>query len=218
MLAMAVLVLVAVPEPSRVDRPDIVDRPITFDAERERLTVEYRRIHEDPEAQGTTITPRVIVVHHTALATLAASRRAFEPTRLPAARGELARGGAVNVSAHFLVDRDGTIYRLLPETTMARHVIGLNHVALGIENVGGLPGTPLTPAQLEANAALVRSLVRRHPGITHLLGHHEAARMEGHPYRRERLAGYKTVKIDPGAPFMTALRARVDDLGLSGPP
>ena len=212
MLAVAVLMLLSVPEPA------IVDRPITFDAERARLTVEYRRLHEDPEAQGTTITPRVIVVHHTALATLAASRRAFEPTRLPAARGELARGGAVNVSAHFLVDRDGTIYRLLPETTMARHVIGLNHVALGIENVGGLPGTPLTPAQLEVNAALVRSLVRRHPGITHLLGHHEAARMEGHPYRRERLAGYRTVKIDPGAPFMTALRARVDDLGLSGAP
>lgn len=212
MLLVSLLVLAGAPEPT------VVDRPITFDAERARLTVEYRRLHEDPEADSITITPRVIVVHHTALPTLAASRRAFEPTRLPASRGELARGGAVNVSAHFLVDRDGTIYRLLPETTMARHVIGLNHLAIGIENVGGLPGTPLTEAQVAADAALVRSLVRRHPGITHLLGHHEAARMEGHPYRRERLAGYRTVKIDPGAPFMARLRARLGDLSLAGPP
>ena len=29
-------------------------------------------------------------------------------------------------SAQFLVDRDGTIYSLMPETFMARHVIGLN--------------------------------------------------------------------------------------------
>ena len=32
------------------------------------------------------------------------------------------------------VDRDGTICRLMPETWMARHVIGLNYSAIGIEN------------------------------------------------------------------------------------
>ncbi len=36
-----------------------------------------------------------------------------------------------------MVDRDGTRYRLMPETYMARHVIGLNYYSIGIENVGG---------------------------------------------------------------------------------
>src|SRR5580693_7225904 len=60
----------------------------------------------------------------------------FSHTRIEAARPELQREGELNVSAHFLVDRDGTIYRLMPETWMARHCIGLNRVAIGIENVG----------------------------------------------------------------------------------
>lgn len=196
--------------------PVIHDRPIPFDAERTRLTIAYRRLHEDPAADDVTITPRMIVVHHTTLPTLAASRQAFTATTLPAARGELARGGAVNVSAHFLVDRDGTIHRLLPETTLARHVIGFNHVAIGIENVGGTPGTPLTEAQLAADAALIRHLRARFPAITHLVGHHETGALTDHPYRRERLSGYATVKVDPGPRFMARLRARVAELGLRG--
>ena len=50
------------------------------------------------------------------------------------------------------MDRDGAVYRLMPETWMARHTIGLNRVAIGIENVGG-PRWPLTPEQLRADAA-----------------------------------------------------------------
>lgn len=48
----------------------------------------------------------------------------------------MAGSSALNVSTQFLVDRDGTIFRLLPDTTFARHVIGLNHLAIGIENIG----------------------------------------------------------------------------------
>ncbi len=213
----AALALAEVPARG-VEGPVIVERPIPFDAERAQLTIAYRRLHEDPDASAVTITPRMIVVHHTAIATTDASFRAFVATRLPAARGELARGGEVNVSAHFLVARDGTIFRLMPETTLARHAIGFNHVAIGIENVGGLKGSPLTERQVAANAALVRDLVGRFPGITDLVGHHELGRLGQHPLRRERLAGYATVKIDPGPRFMADLRARVVDLGLRGAP
>lgn len=55
-----------------------------------------------------------------------------------------------------MVDRDGSIYQLMPEKWMARHVIGLNHYAIGIENVGGINGKDdLTDAQARANAFLV---------------------------------------------------------------
>lgn len=197
--------------------PLIQDRPIPFDAERLRLTEDYWRQHYG-EPASHQITPRAIVLHWTGGSTVESAWSTFAPTRAASARPDLAAQGEVNVSAHFLVGRDGIIYRLMSETTMARHCIGLNAVAIGVENVGDGAANPLTEAQIEANAALVRDLVGRYPTITHLLGHLEYRAMEGHPYFRERDPGYRTGKADPGAPFMAAVRARVADLGLEGPP
>jgi len=114
----------------------IVDAPIAWSDERERLTLEYRRRHSDPDATDLVIAPKVIVLHYTSGGSAKSTRAYFDNTRIEASRKELARGGAVNVSSHFLVDRDGTIYRLQPETRFARHCIGLHHLAIGIANVG----------------------------------------------------------------------------------
>ena len=200
----------------RFTPPTIVDRPITFDEDRVALTLEYRRTHLGERRPTMEIEPRVIVLHYTDSAAAEETWRYFDRARLTADRTEVAGGGALNVSAHFLVDRDGAIWRLMPETWFARHCIGLNHVAIGIENAGSA-AEPLTPAQVEANAALVRYLARRQ-AITHLIGHSEYRRMEGHPYFREADPGYRTEKVDPGDEFLAAVRARVDDLGLKGPP
>jgi N-acetylmuramoyl-L-alanine amidase len=215
-LAPALVVLLAAPGSARAE-PDIVDRPISWSAEREALTVAYRRAHQDPAAADSRIEPRMIVLHHTGGSSWKATWRYFDRTRLERGRAKLREGGEVNVSAHFLVDRDGTIYRLLPETTMARHCIGLNHLAIGVENVGDGARWPLTAAQVEANAALVRHLAGRHP-ITHLIGHGESNAMRRHRYWRERDASYRNAKSDPGAAFMKKVRARVADLALEGPP
>ena len=40
------------------------------------------------------------------------------------------------VCAHFVIDRDGTIYELVPPNIMCRHTVGLNWTAIGIEHVG----------------------------------------------------------------------------------
>ena len=193
----------------------VVDAPIAWSAERERLTLDYRRKHSDPHARDLAIAPRVIVLHYTDGGSAQATRGYFDHTRIEAARKELARGGAVNVSAHYLVDRDGTIYHLQPETRYARHCIGLNHIAIGIENVGNAKEFPLTEAQVVADAALVRDLAQRF-AITHLLGHHEAMRFRDHPYFVELDRGYRNDKDDPGAAFMARVRERVADLGLAG--
>jgi hypothetical protein len=196
--------------------PAIVDAPMRWSDERERLTLAYRRQHSDPDATDLAIEPRVIVLHYTAGGSAKATRGYFDNVRIEAARKELARAGAVNVSAHFVVDRDGTIYELQPATRFARHCIGLNHLAIGIENAGDEAKFPLTEAQVAADAALVRMLARRYR-ITHLLGHHEVMAFRAHPYYVERDAAYKNDKPDPGPRFMALVRARVADLGLRGP-
>ncbi|MBT8492322.1 MAG: peptidoglycan recognition protein family protein [Deltaproteobacteria bacterium] len=196
----------------------IVDRPIRFGAERKRLTIEYRRQHQDPGANSIDIEPRMIVIHHTGGNSAEGTWRYFNRVRAESGRKRLARAGAVGVSSHFVVARDGTVLRLMPETWMARHVIGLNHVAIGVENVGDLDRHPLTDAQLEANQRLVRYLVANHPTINILIGHHEYRAFESHTLFLERDPKYRNRKGDPGPVFMRRLREGIADLGLKGPP
>jgi N-acetyl-anhydromuramyl-L-alanine amidase AmpD len=193
--------------------PVIIERPIRFDAERRSLTLEYLRKHYGIEAKEPKIEPRAVVIHWTATSGLEATWRSFDRVRVRTTRRHLVRGGALNVSAHFLVGRDGTIYRLLAEDVMARHCIGLNYDSIGIENLGGGPDLPLTDKQLEADAALVRDLVSRHP-IRYLLGHMEWKRFENSALFRELDPTYRNAKPDPGATFMRRLRAKLRPLGL----
>lgn len=193
----------------------IVDAPLKWTDERERLTLEYRRAHSDPAATGLDVVPRVIVLHYTGGGSAKGTLSYFNNLRVEATRPQLAKAGAVNVSAHFVVDRDGTIYRIQPETRFARHCIGLNHIAIGIENVGDEAKYPLTDAQVTADAALIRDLAGRFP-ITHLLGHYEAMKFRNHAYYAELDPTYKNAKPDPGDRFMTRVRALVEDLKLQG--
>jgi N-acetyl-anhydromuramyl-L-alanine amidase AmpD len=118
----------------------------------------------------------------------------------------------LNVSSQFLIDRDGTVFRLLPETTFARHVIGLNYLAIGIENIGS-DDMPLTNAQLEANEKLIRYLKRKYP-IDYVIGHHEYQRFQKTELWKETDPNYRTVKSDPGDEFMIRLRKKLTDINL----
>ena len=189
----------------------IVDKPIVFDQQRKELSVEYLNTRYDLDRTEPSIEPKMIVVHWTAIPSLQKSFEAFNEPLLPNSRSDITSAGALNVSSHFLVDQDGTIYRLMPETIMARHVIGLNHCALGIENVGGTENTPLTKKQLKANVKLVRYLKNKYPEIDYLIGHLEYTRFEGHPLWLEVDDGYRTEKTDPGEDFITKIRAKTSE-------
>jgi beta-N-acetylhexosaminidase len=119
-----------------------------------------------------------------------------------------------------MVDRDGTIYRLMPDNWMARHVIGLNYSTIGIENIGGKgnKAEDLTPAQLKSNIALVHYLKNKYPKIEYLMGHYEYRQMEKTTLWLELDKGYRTVKNDPGKKFMSDVRKAVKPLGLKAPP
>ena len=196
----------------------IVDKPVPFPAERIELTKQYIREHYGRDVKNIEIVPRIIVLHWTGGSSFNGSYNTFVPTTIEGARTELARTSALNVGIQFLVDRDGTIYRLMPETWMARHVIGLNYNAIGVENVGGRDDVAnLTDAQVAANIQLVRYLTHKYSTIQYLIGHMEYRDFEGHPLWLERDNSYRTGKSDPGEDFMSHVRAGVAELHLKGP-
>ena len=195
----------------------ITDKPIIFNQIRTELTLKYLKNHYGLVQDAPTIDPKIIVLHWTAFNTFKASFNAFNDVRLPSWRPDIENASALNVSAHFLIDRDGRIYRLMPETTMARHVIGLNHAAIGIENVGGTEETPLTEAQLSSNIALVTYLKEIY-NIEYLIGHHEYKNFENHPLWLEKDDSYRTNKTDPGDDFMQKVRNATDTLNFKQMP
>ncbi|EKE01654.1 MAG: hypothetical protein ACD_21C00082G0004 [uncultured bacterium] len=185
---------------------DIISKPILFDKERIKLTRQYRLEHYGIKSKSIVIQPRIIVLHWTGSKNLDSPYNTFYPATLKG-RPELTKGGALNVSAHFLVDRDGTIYQLMPTNWMARHTIGLNNIAIGIENVGGVDNQEdLTQAQVDANARLVRYLKMKYPKIKYLIGHYEYGKFRHTHWWQEKDYNYFTVKTDPGEKFMRLVR------------
>lgn len=193
----------------------IFEKPIIFDEERERLSLEYLKNRHGIEKETATIVPTMVVVHWTAVYSLESTFDVFNPVHL-GGRPELTSASNLNVSAHFLVDRDGTIFRLLPDTTFARHTIGLNYTAIGIENIGG-PEAPLTKAQVKANADLIRYLNKKYK-LTYVIGHHEYYAFQGTPLWKESDPNYLTQKQDPGPKFMKKLRKKLADLNFKSNP
>ena len=198
----------------------IIDKPIDFGPKRVEMTKAYIKQHYGKSVKNITIDPKIIVLHWTAEMNFDRSFKRLKPEMLLSDRTDIASAGALNVSSHFLVDRDGTVYRLMPDNWMARHVIGLNYSTIGIENVGGKgnKAEDLTQAQLKANIALVNYLKHKYPGIIYLIGHHEYRQMEKTPLWLEKDKGYRTVKNDPGPIFMKNVRAAVKPLHLKEPP
>ena len=192
---------------------NIIDKPIDFGQERIDMTKEYIKTHYGFEVDNIEIEPRIIVLHWTADMSFEKSFKRLKPQKLFSDRKDIVKASALNVSSQFLVKRDGTIYRLMPENWMARHVIGLNYSSIGVENIGSLK-YGLTSAQLKANIALVRYLSEKYPSISHMIGHHEYKEMDGTELWLEMDEGYRTEKSDPGDAFMGKMRWAVRDLKL----
>ena len=183
----------------------IIDKPIAWSENRERLIEEYAQLHYGKSE--TRIIPQAVVVHWTVSETWQQAYNWFY--------NEEMADGTLNVASQFIVDRDGTIYRLSEETALNRHIIGYNWCAIGIENVGGIDGREdLTDAQLAANVELIKYLHEKYPTIKYVFGHYQqnAARISG--LYIENVAGYYSIKSDPGAKFMRGLHTALSDENL----
>ena len=198
-------------------KKQIIDKPIIFNAEREELTLDYIEKQYGLTKETSEIIPKMIVLHWTVIPTADGSFSAFKEAKLPNWRADIETVSGLNVSSHFLVDQDGTIFRLMPETKMARHVIGLNYSAIGIENVGGTEDLPLTKAQLRANIWLVNYLKNKYD-IEYLIGHYEYENFVGHELWLELNDDYRTIKTDPGTDFMKKVRKRTKKLNFKPTP
>lgn len=223
LLALALLSLIACAKETPTiatteEQIHIIDKPIDFGNERIAMTKQYIKQHYGMIVNNIKITPKVIVLHWTAEMSFDKSFKRLKPQKLFTDRKDIAKASLLNVSSQFLVARDGTIYRLMPENWMARHVIGLNYSSIGIENIGGKSNNKedLTPKQVKANIALVRYLKDKYPSISHMIGHHEYREMENTELWLEMDKGYRTEKSDPGDKFMSDVRGAVLDLNLSG--
>jgi len=200
--------------------PFIIDKPIDFGKERIEMSKSYINKHYGLDVNSIEIVPKIIVLHWTAEMDFDKSFNRLKPQKLLTDRKDIAKASSLNVSAQFLVARDGTIYRLMPENWMARHVIGLNYSSIGVENVGGKGNKKddLTQEQRKANVALVKYLKFKYPSIEYLIGHHEYRNMEKTSLWLERDKGYRTVKSDPGDKFMSDIHKEVTHLNLKSAP
>ncbi|MBW2736926.1 MAG: N-acetylmuramoyl-L-alanine amidase [Deltaproteobacteria bacterium] len=123
MFCVLMLVVLCVPQRVRGEHPHIIDRPIRFGEERIALTKRYIKRHYGLTVPNITIRPVAVVIHWTATNSLKGTWRGFNRVQIRSSRRHVLRGGKLNVSAHFMVGRDGRILRLMPENWMARHCI-----------------------------------------------------------------------------------------------
>jgi N-acetylmuramoyl-L-alanine amidase len=133
----------------------------------------YQRNSPNHSARPRGMKVDVIVLHHTAGKSGAADLSYMCST-------------ASKVSAHYLVDRDGKVYQLVPEERAAWHAgicrfqglpTNMNGRSVGIEIANLGDGVePYTEAQYQALELLVPEVARRHGvPLEHLVGHKDVA-------------------------------------------
>lgn len=199
---------------SAPDKIKIIDRLLPNLPARIKLLAGYLERHTGNSSVKLE-KPTTVVTHWTATAPKSVEQviLAFAQVKLLSHVNPKDSGGTLaNVSCHFVVDRDGTIYQLLPENLIARHAVGLNRSSICIENVGG-PRFPLTPEQVTANALLINDLVLRNPTINNMIGHAESADFEESRYFEEKTT-YRSARVaEPGRNFLRDLRKALDAIG-----
>jgi beta-N-acetylhexosaminidase len=208
----AALALAPGPAAAAVAPPPIVAKPVPFGVDRKAETAAYMQRHYGLGG-WRLVRPRVVVQHVTASSSFASAWSTFAAN---APDGEL--GERPGVCAHFVVDTDGTVYRLVPTGAVCRHTVGLNWTAIGVEHVGTTAAAVLAnPRQLRASLRLTLWLAERHGiGLRDVIGHNESLRSRFH---RERYAGWRCQTHGDWAPAEAAayrreLRALARRLGV----
>jgi beta-N-acetylhexosaminidase len=183
-LALAALVAAAGAEAAGAPRPRIVWKPIPFPAARRSEMARYSLQHYG-NAQWRLTSPHVIVEHFTANESMSATWNAFAADAPDPELNQLPGD-----CAHFIVDRDGTIYQLVPLGIRCRHTVGLNWTAIGIEQVGESDAEILAnPRELHAALALTVWLMSRYDiSLGDVIGHAESLTS---PYHRELYAPWR---------------------------
>ena len=175
--ALALLMLAAPP------KPHIVWKPIPYGAVRRAEMAAYAEKHYG--LNTWVLRPRAIVEHVTATDSFSSVYQSFA-ANLPDFELRELPGDC----AHFVIDRDGTIYQLVPLNVMCRHTVGLNWAAIGIEHVGLSDAEVIhDAAQMRSSLALTAWLMWRfHIPLANVIGHNESLTS---PLHEERYAPWR---------------------------
>jgi len=131
-----------------------------------------------------------IVVHSTGGTLPGALSWLCNPESRVSAHYVIARDGTIyklRVSAHYVIARDGTIYKLVPLTMSAWHAgycpgfPNANRRSVGIE-MEQVPNTAPTPQQYDALKWLVAQIRTQFPTIARIVGHKEINPRKIDPY------------------------------------
>ena len=165
-------------------KPVIVWKPIPFGAQRRAEMTQYAARHYGLHTWRLEH-PKVIVEHYTASNSFSSAWNTFANDAPDSELHELP-----GTCAHFVIDRDGTIYQLVPLNTMCRHTVGLNWTAIGIEHVGTSDTSILqNPKQIAASLRLTLWLMHRFGiSLPNVIGHNESLTS---PYHREHYAPWR---------------------------
>jgi hypothetical protein len=202
---------------SKVDRlrPHMKRKLIPFPKKRMREMARYSERHYG-QRRYKLKNPRVIVEHYT-----------DGPSMMSAwwtmANNSKNLGESPGVCAHFIINKKGTIYRVVPTNIRCRHTIGLNQTSIGIEHVGYSSKSVFQHKQQRlASYHLTLWLMAKYDiAVRNVIGHGESLFS---PLRYEKYRSWRCMThVDFSRPAMKryrhAIRIRAKTHGLRiGPP
>jgi N-acetylmuramoyl-L-alanine amidase len=197
----------AAPEAAAAAKPAIKKKRIPYGRERKADMAAYSRRHYGEDTFLLTA-PKQIVQHFSVSSSAQAVFNTFAPNRPDPELHELP-----GVCSHYVISPKGVIWELVPVTIRCRHVIGLNHVSIGIEHVGHSDGEVMgRKPQLRASLRLTRWLRCRFGiSVENVIGHAESL---GSPFYKELVPDARgRTHGDFKAGTMRRYRARLAALG-----
>lgn len=197
----------AIATAGRDQRPLMKRDYIPFGDERKRQMGGYSKRHYGVWRWKLS-SPNVIVLHFTGGSSYESARNHF-------ASNSPNRGEMPGVCAHFIIEKDGTINKIVRTSIRCRHAIGLNYTSVGIEMVQET-GRGASWAdkqilqrrpQIRAALKLVRFLKRRYAiKMRNIIGH---AMVNESPYFEDK-QGWRSDHTDWLKPDVREFRRRLE--------
>jgi N-acetylmuramoyl-L-alanine amidase len=155
---------------SAAAKPEIHKMLIPYPQHRKREMAAYSKRHYG-QHKWRLNEPKLVVEHYAAAGSISSIYNTFRSDQPDVEFHELP-----NVCSHFAVSASGAIYKFVPVSIRCRHVVGLNHVAIGIEHVGFSDQDILgRPAELNASLQLTQWLRCRFGlPVEQVIGHNES--------------------------------------------
>jgi hypothetical protein len=184
-------------------RPRIIWKPIPYGERRRSQMGAYSNRHYG-RWRWRLRGPIAVVQHYTTGTTWQGAWNTF-------AANSPHLGEYPGTCTHFIVHTDGRIFQLVPLWIRCRHVIGMNHLSIGIEHVGRSDAEVIGNArQMNASLKLTLWLVAKFQiQNRNVIGHGESLQS---PLRYERYAAWKCRShTDMARPAMRTYRGWLRD-------